>query len=88
MDNLSMLGPLVPVMMPLALFMLIPVWIPLIAVGAGAVLDRVRSLLGRDPEPTPVVRLRARRAAEAEAGPQAGRHAAVLPVTAVEQRAA
>jgi hypothetical protein len=34
----TMLG----IMIPLFGFMLIPVWIPLIAIAAGAVLDRVR----------------------------------------------
>ncbi len=65
MDNVTAISPLAGVIVPLALFMLIPIWIPLIAVGVGAVLDRVRTLLGREPEPTPVERLRARRAAQA-----------------------
>jgi hypothetical protein len=36
------MGPAANVMIPLFLFMLIPVWIPLIAIVVGNVLDRVR----------------------------------------------
>ena len=40
MDLLDVIAPAVPVFAPLIAFMLIPLWIPLIAVAAGAVMDR------------------------------------------------
>ena len=46
---------------PLWLFMLLPVWIPLIAVRLGAVGDRLAALGGRTPAPSVHGRIRQRR---------------------------
>jgi hypothetical protein len=59
------MGTLLGIMIPLFGGMLIPVWIPLIAIGVGAVLDRVRP-----PQVTPAMAIVAeakRRSAEARA---------------------
>lgn len=61
---MEMFSPVVTVFAPLFLFMLIPVWIPLLAVACGALADRYDALRGRVAEPSPVDRLRARRAQE------------------------
>lgn len=51
-------------LVPLWIFMLLPVWIPLVAVALGAVGDRLAALRGRVPEPSVRDRVALRRAQE------------------------
>lgn len=55
-------------LLPLILFMLIPVWIPVATITVGAVADTVRRALGHTPEPTVAESLRTRRATGAHTG--------------------
>lgn len=47
---------------PLLMFMLIPVWIPLVTSTVGLLVDVVRAQLGHRPALTPAEQLKARRA--------------------------
>ena len=65
-------------LLPLWLFMLLPVWIPMLAIGFGMVGDRIQAARGRGAEPTVQERIHARRQHEA----QHGRHVAVVAAQA------
>lgn len=54
-------------LLPLTLFMLIPVWIPVTSLTLGALADLAGRAFGRTPAPTPAEQLRRRRAAGAHA---------------------
>ncbi|HEX7740793.1 MAG TPA: hypothetical protein VF426_14210 [Marmoricola sp.] len=58
--TLATYSPLFRAYGPILLFMLLPVWIPVVTAAAGRIVAALRSA----PEPTPVEQLRAVRAAE------------------------
>lgn len=59
-------------LVPLWIFMLLPVWLPLLGVGIGVVSDRIAAAVGRDAEPSIHERIHLRRQREIHAE---GRHA-------------
>jgi hypothetical protein len=59
-------------LVPLWIFMLLPVWIPLLGVAFGVVADRVAALRGRVAEPSVHEKIHLRRQHEAGLVAQAG----------------
>lgn len=71
LSTLDTLSPLWADMLPLLGFGLIPVWIPLISAGVGALADRINTA-GAERELTQIEQLRIRRQRDRQSPPSAG----------------